>query len=309
MSVLEEEVELKDLLFQTLETDGSLAKIRAQMRASIFLALDEDIKAIKQQPLQSVRVRSYLKTPEGRTLFFLVHEFLEFFNFQFTIQVFKPEAYLDTLTELQGRENLAKNLGLNGNLEVPLLQQILSIAQTKTKLDVTFDLNGSHEDESGSNKSQLNSKSSNDSSCDDVPSMEGIHLTENGTVEEIEEQDFKNLSGSAVGKADKFKSLNATFNVNSPILKNLNGDDKCSIIEESEEVEPGSENNGSIAPLNSATNDYEEDFVSNNTSNGSTRSSLPNNKDNSEQESYSVNTLNSSKSNSKTQINANRSNT
>ncbi|XP_066148728.1 centrosomal protein 43-like [Euwallacea fornicatus] len=309
MSVLEEEVELRDLLFQTLETDGSLAKIRAQMRASIFLALDEDIKAVKQQPLQSVRVRSYLKTPEGRTLFYLVHEFLEFFNFQFTIQVFKPEGYLDTLTELQGRENLAKNLGLNGNLEVPLLQQILSIAQMKTKLDVTFDLNGSHEDESDSNKSQLNGKSSNDISCDDVPLKQGSCPAENGTVEEIEEQGFKNLSALVVEKTDGFKSLNATFNVNSPMLKNLNGDDKSSIIEESEEIEADSENNGSIALLNSATNDYEADFVSNNTSNGSTVSSFPNNNDNLEEEPYSLGTLNSSKSNSNIQVNANCSNT
>ena len=40
----EKELELKDLIVQTLEANGLLAKIKAQLRASVFMALDENDK-------------------------------------------------------------------------------------------------------------------------------------------------------------------------------------------------------------------------------------------------------------------------
>ncbi|KAF7273771.1 hypothetical protein GWI33_013526 [Rhynchophorus ferrugineus] len=153
MSTVEEDTELRDLVSQTLEKNGSLAKIRAELRASIFLALEEDIKLNKQQPLQNLRVQSYLETPEGRTMFCLVREFLEFFNLQFTISVYEPESYLDSIYE--GRQKIAKDLGLEHIEEptVPLLQHLLKIAQTRNKvldinLNVDNNINGSYKEES-----------------------------------------------------------------------------------------------------------------------------------------------------------------
>jgi hypothetical protein len=40
----EKELELKDLIVQTLESNGLLSKIKAQLRASVFMALDENDK-------------------------------------------------------------------------------------------------------------------------------------------------------------------------------------------------------------------------------------------------------------------------
>lgn len=40
----DKEYELKDLIVQTLETNGLLSKIKAQIRASVFMALDENDK-------------------------------------------------------------------------------------------------------------------------------------------------------------------------------------------------------------------------------------------------------------------------
>jgi hypothetical protein len=37
----EKEFELKDLIVQTLEANGLLSKLKAQIRASVFMALDE----------------------------------------------------------------------------------------------------------------------------------------------------------------------------------------------------------------------------------------------------------------------------
>ncbi|XP_030761470.1 bromodomain-containing protein DDB_G0270170-like [Sitophilus oryzae] len=155
MSTIEEDVELRDLVSQTLEKNGCLAKLRAELRASIFLALDEDLKLSKHQPLQNLRVQSYLETAEGRIMFCLVREFLEFFNLQFTISVYEPESYLDSIYHYEGRQKTARDLGL-GNIEestVPLLQHLLKIAQAGNNvLDINLNLDnnisGSFKDES-----------------------------------------------------------------------------------------------------------------------------------------------------------------
>ncbi|KAJ8943594.1 hypothetical protein NQ318_006596 [Aromia moschata] len=141
MSV-EEDVELKDLLAQTLETNGCLARIRAQLRASIFLALDEDIKLSRHQPLMNNKIKTHLETEEGKTMFCIVREFLEFFNLCFTVSVFEPESYAGTCYQYEGRQKVAKALGLDvfEDKTVPLLLQLIRIAQARSK-SIEIDLN------------------------------------------------------------------------------------------------------------------------------------------------------------------------
>ncbi|XP_060519257.1 centrosomal protein 43-like [Cylas formicarius] len=131
MSVSEDDVELRDLLAQTLEKNGCMAKIRAQLRASIFLALDEDIKLSTQEPLQNREVRSYLETPEGQVMFCIVREFLEFFNLQETVAVYEAETYHGKVYNYESRQQIIQDVGLEEDSKVPLLQQLLRIAQMK----------------------------------------------------------------------------------------------------------------------------------------------------------------------------------
>ncbi|XP_050306356.1 centrosomal protein 43-like isoform X2 [Anthonomus grandis grandis] len=142
--MVEEDVELVDLLAQTLEKSGCLAKIKAELRASTFLALEEDLQLSQKQPLKNLQVKSYLETPEGQIMFSLVQEFLEFFNLQFTLAVYEPESYRGTYKS-PSRQELIKDLGLSNEPTVPLLQQLLKIAQTKNNrvLDINLNLNGS----------------------------------------------------------------------------------------------------------------------------------------------------------------------
>ncbi|CAG9768188.1 unnamed protein product [Ceutorhynchus assimilis] len=202
MSMVEEDVELRDLLAQTLEKNGCLAKLRAELRANVFLALDEDEKLSKQQPFQNHKVRSYLQTAEGRTIFCLVHEFLEFFNLQYTLSVFEPESYLDSVGQYEGRKKLADNLGLNSeNEQVPLLQQLFKIAQTKLDINLNVD------------NESLRNESAIDSSYKKTD--ETVYSSSNESQE-------------------KSKQFNATFDVNSPKLafNNPTTENYLKIIEE-----------------------------------------------------------------------------
>uniref|UniRef100_A0A8C3DU39 Centrosomal protein 43 n=1 Tax=Corvus moneduloides TaxID=1196302 RepID=A0A8C3DU39_CORMO len=128
----EEDTELRDLLVQTLESSGVLNKIKAELRAAVFLALEEQEKVENKAPLVNESLKSFLGTKDGRLVAGLVAEFLRFFNLDFTLAVFQPES--STLNGLDGRENLARDLGITeaeGTMGGPLLLEVVRKCQQK----------------------------------------------------------------------------------------------------------------------------------------------------------------------------------
>ncbi|ELU00227.1 hypothetical protein CAPTEDRAFT_151396 [Capitella teleta] len=122
----DEETELRDLVAQTLETNGVLGKIRAQLRASVFLALEEQEKTQNQSPFVNPEVTKFLNTKDGRQMSLLVREFLEFFNLDFSLSVFDPETSAGS--HYDGRENLARDFDIIESAETrkaPLLAEVL----------------------------------------------------------------------------------------------------------------------------------------------------------------------------------------
>ncbi|CAG0926066.1 unnamed protein product, partial [Notodromas monacha] len=60
--VTDDDSELRDMVANLLERNGTLAKIRAQLRASVFLALDEKEDALVNQPLMNHQMKNFLNT-------------------------------------------------------------------------------------------------------------------------------------------------------------------------------------------------------------------------------------------------------
>ncbi|KAF7254358.1 FGFR1 oncogene partner [Varanus komodoensis] len=128
----EEDTELRDLLVQTLETTGVLNKIKAELRAAVFLALEEQEKVENKTPLVNESLKKFLNTKDGRLVANLVAEFLQFFNLDFTLAVFQPES--STLNALEARENLAQDLGIveaKTTVDGPLLLEVVRRCQQK----------------------------------------------------------------------------------------------------------------------------------------------------------------------------------
>ncbi|KAM3929860.1 centrosomal protein 43 [Leptodactylus fuscus] len=125
MSAAEEDTELRDLLIHTLESNGVLNKIKAELRASVFLALEEQERAENKPSLINESLRQFLATRDGRLVAGLLTDFLQHFHLDFTLAVLQPEACLPSAPE--DRTATARELGLplEAGRRAPLLLELV----------------------------------------------------------------------------------------------------------------------------------------------------------------------------------------
>ncbi|XP_018852604.2 protein TONNEAU 1a-like [Juglans regia] len=129
-------MDLKTLVTRTLEKKGVLAKIRAELRASVFEAIEDEDRVIEQEEglppalLGSCndRAKHLHSSPSGRLLTALICEYLDWAQLNHTLKVYLPECNLQKdswKTDLQ--EFSSKNgydLNRNGD-SGPLLLDVL----------------------------------------------------------------------------------------------------------------------------------------------------------------------------------------
>lgn len=78
------------------------------------------------------KIKAYTETVEGKAMFSIVREFLEFFDLCFTMSVYEPESYMGTSYKYDGKLAIMKDLGLSHldeNSEGPLLLQLIQLVQ------------------------------------------------------------------------------------------------------------------------------------------------------------------------------------
>lgn len=122
-----ENTELRDLVIDALEKNGSLAKIRALLRANIFLAFEEDCENVKHNP----SLDNILQMPEGLLSLSLIHEFLEYCNLRNTMFVYVSESRQGKEYKYEGRKRLAERFG---SLKRELTKEPLLVTIIKTIL-------------------------------------------------------------------------------------------------------------------------------------------------------------------------------
>ncbi|XP_045502932.1 dentin sialophosphoprotein-like [Colias croceus] len=118
-----EDTELRDLVIESLEKNGSLAKIRALLRANIFLAFEDDCENIKQNEC----LDNILKLPEGVLSLSIIHEFLEFCNLKNTLFVYMSETRQGKEYTYRGERSINEMLQINqtNKEKEPILVTIL----------------------------------------------------------------------------------------------------------------------------------------------------------------------------------------
>ncbi|XP_070782241.1 centrosomal protein 43 isoform X2 [Enoplosus armatus] len=126
MSATEDDTELRDLLIQNLENNGVLNKLKAEMRAAVFLAMEEQDKLENKTPLINENLKRCLGTKDGRLVASLILDFLQVFNLDFTLAVFQPE--INSLNGLDSRDLVCRELDLSEsevNRNSPLLLELI----------------------------------------------------------------------------------------------------------------------------------------------------------------------------------------
>nr|KJB73607.1 hypothetical protein B456_011G241800 [Gossypium raimondii]KJB73610.1 hypothetical protein B456_011G241800 [Gossypium raimondii] len=130
-----EMMDLKTLVTRTLEKKGVLAKIRAELRASVFEAIEEEDRVIeKQESLPPAllgscndRAKRLHASPSGRLLTALVCEYLDWAQLNHTLKVYQPECNLQKDSwKAELKDFSVKNgYDLNRNGDNPVLMDVL----------------------------------------------------------------------------------------------------------------------------------------------------------------------------------------
>ncbi|KAI3947497.1 hypothetical protein MKW92_037934 [Papaver armeniacum] len=130
-----EMMDLKTLVTRTLEKKGVLAKIRAELRASVFEAIEEEDKVTENDDgvppalLGSCneRAKQLHASPSGRLLTALIAEYMDWAQLNHSLKVYLPECNLEKdFWKAELRDFCSKyGYDLNRNRESPLLLDVL----------------------------------------------------------------------------------------------------------------------------------------------------------------------------------------
>lgn len=118
--------ELKNLVIQTLETNGILGQIRAKLRSSVFKVIDNNDPSHKEKAMhwENPLAQKVLETTESALAADLIREYLEFYRLDYTLSIMIPEANLKQ--EPLERNDLVRRADIDrASDKEPLLIQIL----------------------------------------------------------------------------------------------------------------------------------------------------------------------------------------
>ncbi|KAB7499328.1 FGFR1 oncogene partner [Armadillidium nasatum] len=129
---------LKEMVTKNLEANGILGKLQAQLRASVFLILEEEFQE-KNIPIVNQKTNQLLSTSLGKVAISLVQDFLQCLNLEFTLSVFSPETKSVVTENSVNREYLNKELGCKPSDNYPYLLQLIEDTQNAQNKNIKID--------------------------------------------------------------------------------------------------------------------------------------------------------------------------
>lgn len=160
-TVTEDDIELKDMVTQLLDSNGVLNKLKAQLRAHVYTALESG-RVNPKSNLLNPALKEFLNSTSGRLVLCLVREFLEFFQLDFTLAVFDPEAGVGGKDVLRhrSRNKLIDTLGLTELVDpkAPLISEIMRLSKVsvlKSESPTPTDISEVGEDDHSLNQPSL----------------------------------------------------------------------------------------------------------------------------------------------------------
>ena len=110
--------DLKNLVIQTLEEEGTLGALRAQLRSRVFKAIEKNAEPAAKQAAgfqwQNPAAQKVHESEEARLVSHLIKEYLDFYRMEYTLSVYMPEAALQN-EQILSREELSRRAGLSNS--------------------------------------------------------------------------------------------------------------------------------------------------------------------------------------------------
>eukprot|EP00250_Pteridium_aquilinum_P029834 c40203_g1_i1 orf=209-934(+) len=144
-----EMMDLKTLVTRTLEKRGVLARIRAELRANIFAAIEEEDRSLESEENPTFallgscndRAKELHASPTGKLLTALICDYLEWCQLEHTLKVYLPECNLPRgfwKSELKERLGQKADTGPSDSpLLVDIVESYLKLEQQNTVSNLT----------------------------------------------------------------------------------------------------------------------------------------------------------------------------
>jgi superfamily II DNA helicase RecQ len=122
--------EAKRIVTEELEKMGMISKMKAQLKSQVVKILEKQKKTIRQNiefDYMTNLQKTTNKSKELMTAYFLIKEFMQFYEFEYTLPIFENES---NIHESVRRETLINDFGLGRNKDSleskPVLVQIIT---------------------------------------------------------------------------------------------------------------------------------------------------------------------------------------
>ena len=201
----DEEAEFRDVLVSSLGSKGVFNKCRAEVRANVFLALEQqEEEEGAGSTLQEPKVAKYVQTREGAIVLSLIREFLQFYELEYSLAVFEPESSIEDIS--RSREQLSLDMGVRASVgDRPLLHHIIfnnsPLADTHTQPTPQEDNNNNN-----NNKALLRALSPLQSHSRDYSEPTA---SVSAAVEAVSEYDITNENSDILAPADDVSDRNS----------------------------------------------------------------------------------------------------
>ncbi|KRX03947.1 hypothetical protein PPERSA_12394 [Pseudocohnilembus persalinus] len=115
---------LKKLIQQSLDTQGQLCKIKAQIKASVYNTLEQETNKGQESQFywENHKIQQLSAKQEGQLALEIVKDFLEFYSLDYTQNVFQSEA---NVTQSIKRQKIAEKCQVTYNSQKPVLMQMV----------------------------------------------------------------------------------------------------------------------------------------------------------------------------------------
>jgi len=242
---------LKDLVVSSLDKEGVLGKIKAQLRAHVYLSLESEQNKTKKTGHVNSKLADFLLSTNGRLVASLVREFLQFFDLDFSLAVFDPETNIGRDVQYRERTKLSSALGLTEltDPEAPLLSEIMRLSKVSVLKS---------ESPTPSSISDSMHTSGAASLADDPPSHHSSNHSSQNSTPEISLQDQHSLEAALLGttfnKTSSALSPKDPSTIPSPSVKE-NSKEQSSNLQKEASLPPFSKDLKSAAPKPSFLSD------------------------------------------------------